>query len=549
MAGRAALDLDTLTRQDREQLYAALIEKRRRDAALFGQYFPDCTNACTSPKSRKPADHGGLCRKLYRQHVAFMDAGALYDERLFLAANQIGKTQTAAFETVCHLTGRYPNWWRGKRFHQHINAWAAGDTMETTRDILQIALLGDPEGVQTETWNGMLPANLIVNVTRKTGGVPLCVHQIWVRHVDGRNSSLQFKSYDQGRAKFQGAKIPWIWLDEEPPEEPPEGEITPPTIYSECVLRGINCEGQVIVTFTPLRGATPFLLGYLDGAAMLDEHMVEKPAKDVLWSQDNPAPETSKATMGNDKPVKLVVGATWDDAAHLTAEKRDKLWKGMPVYLRDARTKGIPTLGAGAIFPFGEADIKCTPFKVPPHWPRSYALDAQPTVKSHLMAAYDKANDTVYLIGDFQRPMVEALVQASAIKASGGARIKGVGDASLLVSDKERLKYIDIYRRAGLDINLAVKGVESGIQRVYDRFAAGKIKVFSSCGKFFLEFRLYRRAEGGKIVKENDHLMDCLRYLIASLEKQPHLWTVTAPARSAPAPAAGSGFHGGWMGG
>ena len=360
MAGRADLDLglDSLTRQDREQLYAALIEKRRRDAALFGQYFPDCTNACSHPKSRKAADHGGLCRTLYRQPVAFMDAGVLYDERLFLAANQIGKTQTAAFETVCHLTGRYPSWWRGKRFPQHITAWAAGDTMETTRDILQIALLGDPEGVQTETWNGMLPANLIVKVTRKTGGVPLCVHQIWVRHVDGRNSSLQFKSYDQGRAKFQGAKIQWIWLDEEPPEEPPEGEITPPTIYSECVLRGINCEGQVVVTFTPLRGATPFLLGYLDGAAMLDEELVEKPAKDVLWSQDNPAPETSKATMGNDKPVKLVVGATWDDAPHLTAEKRDKLWKSMPAYLRDARTKGIPTLGAGAIYPFGEADIK-----------------------------------------------------------------------------------------------------------------------------------------------------------------------------------------------
>ena len=42
------------------------------------------------------------------------------------------------------------------------------------------------------------------------------------------------------------------------------------------------------------------------------------------------------------------------------------------------------------------------------------------------------------------------------------------------------------------------------------------MKIFSTCAAFFDEFRLYRRGENGKIVKDNDHLCDCLRYLISS---------------------------------
>lgn len=43
-----------------------------------------------------------------------------------------------------------------------------------------------------------------------------------------------------------------------------------------------------------------------------------------------------------------------------------------------------------------------------------------------------------------------------------------------------------------------------------------KLKVFGSLVNWFAEFRLYRRDENGKRVKENDHLMDCTRYLVMS---------------------------------
>jgi hypothetical protein len=45
---------------------------------------------------------------------------------------------------------------------------------------------------------------------------------------------------------------------------------------------------------------------------------------------------------------------------------------------------------------------------------------------------------------------------------------------------------------------------------------SGRLKVFSTCRNFLSEFRIYRRDDNGKIVKENDHLMDAARYLIMS---------------------------------
>jgi hypothetical protein len=43
-----------------------------------------------------------------------------------------------------------------------------------------------------------------------------------------------------------------------------------------------------------------------------------------------------------------------------------------------------------------------------------------------------------------------------------------------------------------------------------------RLFVFNSLQNWLSEFRIYRRDEKGKIVKQNDHLMDATRYLIVS---------------------------------
>jgi hypothetical protein len=83
--------------------------ERRRRRAAFVTVFPDS---------------GPLGREFYQKHLEFFAAGATYKERLFMAANRVGKTVAGAFEATCHLTGRYPHWWQGKRFDKATDGWA-----------------------------------------------------------------------------------------------------------------------------------------------------------------------------------------------------------------------------------------------------------------------------------------------------------------------------------------------------------------------------------------------------------------------------------------
>ncbi len=40
-----------------------------------------------------------------------------------MAANRVGKTEGAGgYEMTCHLTGRYPHWWEGRRFSGPVRA-------------------------------------------------------------------------------------------------------------------------------------------------------------------------------------------------------------------------------------------------------------------------------------------------------------------------------------------------------------------------------------------------------------------------------------------
>ena len=71
--------------------------------------------------------------KPYNKQVDFHTAGASFRERLFMAGNQLGKTWAGAFETAMHLTGRYPDWWKGTRYPYAIRAMVGSESAELTR--------------------------------------------------------------------------------------------------------------------------------------------------------------------------------------------------------------------------------------------------------------------------------------------------------------------------------------------------------------------------------------------------------------------------------
>lgn len=213
---------------------------------------------------------------------------------------------------------------------------------------------------------------------------------------------------------------------------------------------------------------------------------------------------------------RYLVQAGWDDVPHLDADTKRELLASTQPYLRDARSKGIPSLGAGAIYPVEESAITVEPFAIPAYWRRAYGLDVGWNRTAAIWGAHDPNTDTVYLYAEHYRGQAEPSVHATAIRARG-EWIPGVIDpASRGRSQRDGQQLVQNYTDLGLKLSLADNAIDAGIDDVWMRLATGRLKVFRTCLNWLAEYRLYRRDEKGKIVKANDHLMDASRYLIRS---------------------------------
>jgi phage terminase large subunit-like protein len=252
-------------------------------------------------------------------------------ERLLMASNRFGKTECGAAEMAMHLTGRYPDWWQGKRFDNPIKAWAAGVTSETTRDVVQDKLIGPPDR-EADWGTGYIPGDAIGG-TDRARGIANALDTVSVKHVSGGWSSLQFKSYERGREKWQGTGLQVVWFDEEPPMD----------IYTEGLTRTNETGGIVYTTFTPLKG-------YSDVVALF------------LGDQ------VTGASRG-------YVRATIDDALHLDAATKATIIASYQPHELEARTQGLPSMGSGLVYPVTEASIICDPIPIPAHWPQIVGID------------------------------------------------------------------------------------------------------------------------------------------------------------------------------
>lgn len=229
---------------------------------------------------------------------------------------------------------------------------------------------------------------------------------------------------------------------------------------------------------------------------------------------------------------RAVVSATWDDAPHLSADAKEELWRSIPPYQRDARSKGIPQLGSGAIFPIAETDIVVPPFDIPPHWPRAYGLDVGWNRTAAVWAALNRETGEHFLYSEHYRAEAEPVVHVGAIN-SRGAWIPGVIDpAAKGRSQRDGIALLETYRSFGLDLEAADHAVEAGIYAMWTLLSAQKLRVFASLGSWLSEYRLYRRDEKGAIVKANDHLMDATRYLVMSGRDRMKTKPAATPAKS-----------------
>lgn len=233
--------ISRLSLSQKQELLALLEAKAKvRSENRIREYYPEA---------------GPLRRELYPRHMEFFEAGGKYRERCFMAGNRVGKTEGAGgYETTLHLTGEYPNWWKGRRFDRPVRWLAAGKTNETTRDIVQTKLLGAKHARGT----GLIPKAAIGEV-KPRAGVPDAVDTVYIRHVSSGWSQLMLKSYQQGRDAVEGFELDGAWLDEEPPLD----------FYSEVLIRTMTTGGPVYITFTPLAGMSDVVMSFLPRESQL----------------------------------------------------------------------------------------------------------------------------------------------------------------------------------------------------------------------------------------------------------------------------------------
>ena len=439
--------------------------------------------------------------KPYAKQLEFHIAGAKYRERLFMAGNQLGKTVAGAAEVAMHLTGQYPADWQGKRFDRATTWLAGSESYELTRDGVQRLLIGPP-GVEEEWGTGFIPAGSLVDTHRRQG-VSNALESVTVRHVSGGTSTILFKAYEQGRGKWQANTVDGVWFDEEPPED----------VYLEGITRTNATGGIILVTFTPLNGMSSVVARY----------------------RMEQSPDRTTITM------------TIDDAEHYTPEERAKIIASYPPHERDARTKGIPSLGSGKIFPIAEESIVIDPIPIPETWVRIIGVDfGYDHPFGAVACAWDRDNDVWYVTADYRESQTTPIIHAAAVKPWGDWMPVAWPHDGLQHDKGSGEQLAELYRRQGLDMlseratfDDGTNGVEAGIADMLDRMQTGRWKVFRGCTNWVDEFRLYHRKDG-KIVKERDDVLSASRY--ALMMKR---FAITKPVKRAARRAEGVGS---WMG-
>jgi phage terminase large subunit-like protein len=406
---------------------------------------------------------------------AHLALGATRRERLLMAGNRQGKTETGAFEATCHLTGEYPPWWTGRRFDKPTMGWIAGETSLLVRDVQQTKLCG-PAGVEARLGTGMIPKEAFVDRPSLARGVTDAFDTIQVRHKPSGGVSIgKFKSYEQGRGKFQGEGLDWIWFDEEPPLD----------VYAEGIARIGERDGIGWLTFTPLKGRSDVVIRFLD----------------------EPSPDRGVTTMGI------------DDALHLAPEVRKRMVDGYLPHEREARARGVPMLGSGRIFMTSEEAITEPMIEaIPPHWAKIWGIDIG---IGHPFAAvlilWDRDNDVVHIHHAIRMADALPMAHARSMKAIGaGVPVAWPKDAG----DREKSSgepISKLYKSEGLlmlpDQATWPDGsvsTEAGIMEWNEREQTGRLKVAAHLSEWLEERRFYHRKDG-QIVKIKDDLMSATR--------------------------------------
>lgn len=461
-----------LSRTEQEELARLLEEKLKREKYDKINYL--------FPKT------GKLSREAYKKQLSFISATKTHMIVIVIAGNRSGKTYNANAGLSCMATGDYPDWYDGRKFDYPPKILICGTTNKNVAKVSQQLLLGPLD----DLGSGLAPKKHIVMESKRmkpnTGNA---IDTISIKHhtngISDGNTVIDFMTYEQDVTALMGTVYDVILLDEEPPLK----------FYAQCLKRIMTLSehgktGLMMLTFTAESGYTPLVAEFYERC------------------QGYPLDE-------DDLYIDFI---DWDDAPHLTKEQKDRMWKELPVHMRETAKTGRPGVGAGAVFRYPTDTYTCEPFPIPKHFSRFWSLDVgyqHPTACTWY--AYDRDNDVLYCVGEYLQANETPAFHAANIKKRG-EWIPGIVDPAANQGSKvDGISMTELYKKEGLDLAIAVsKEPEASIMEICLRIESGRFKIFTTCPRTIDQMSKYHRDEDGKIYKLYDDLVDTVKYAARS---------------------------------
>lgn len=397
--------------------------------------------------------------------------------RWVFGGNRSGKTECGAVETIWLARGIHPY----RENKDNVRGWVVSLTREVQRDVAQAKILKylSPRYIEE-----------IVMVSGKKGAPEYgIIDHIAVKNSFGGTSVIGFKSCDQGREKFQGTSLDFVWFDEEPPED----------IYSECRMRVFDRAGCIFGTMTPLKGLT----------WVYDEIELNERNDDEVWA----------------------IHMEWKDNPYLDENEVDNMLKITSESEQESRRFGKFTTGEGLVYPEFNPDVHVIePFPIPREWQSNISIDPglnNPTSCHFYAVDYD---GNLYVVGehyargksvDYHVEKIKEIAKTLNWHTDSKGRLSALIDSAsnqrTLASEKS---VAELFYEKGILVNTNVnKDLYSGIQRVKSLLCQQppRLYIFKTCVNMIREIKGYWWGANDRPKKIDDHAMDELRYMVMSL--------------------------------
>ncbi len=418
-------------------------------------------------------------RKKHKKQIAFHKCPKR--NRWVFGGNRSGKTECGAVEAVWLARGVHPY----KKNKPNVFGWVVSLTQQVQRDVAQKKILHYLRPDQI--------ADVVMVSGRKDNPAAGVVDQIVVKNAFGGTSVIGFKSCDQGRERFQGSSLDFVWFDEEPPRE----------IYEECRMRVLDKRGEIFGTMTPLKGLT---FAY-------EEIYLNRSGDPEIWYEF----------------------MEWADNPFLPKGEIEALSRSMDEATLQSRRYGRFAAREGLVYPeFDERVHVIEPFAIPPSWQETISID--PGLKNPLSAHWYAVDydGNVYVVAEhyaagqdvnFHARAIRAVCEKLGWKQESGGRYAALIDSAAGCRTLAASKSVaELFYEQGILADTRVdKDVFAGVERVklYLDHQNGlpDLYIFSGCVNMIREFKSYFWGSGESPVKRDDHAMDELRYFLMSRPK------------------------------